>query len=339
MPPILRSSPPGKKTVIVPNSGSPSRKLPRCTKCGALRKGHPRQGPCPDPHADSPLLRAATQEPDNDNISEALGSMHIKPLDLSATAIQNRRRRSSVNPRAAVVPDATVASFSTTSLEIVAQMLKPGILSDESVDGEDRSTSIVRWQETLLNASIGKKVKMPGALDTPSPDSSFHSEPAGDDPYLGKEEALMHMDVDASSPSPALTDQDMTTAPNSHRTTPAPLSRSMSMVEREAFIDNLTHTYASKAVIHIVPKLDIAIIQHSAGKIGLHNRVIVENSGDDGWLILGNDEKAVQRLFNRVKAGLDREANVREGGTSGLTVAAGGAIVGGLATFTGLAFS
>lgn len=66
-----------------------------------------------------------------------------------------------------------------------------------------------------------------------------------------------------------------------------------------------------------------------------------QNESNDGRLILGRDEKAVHELYEGVKLGrvIDDAEKNSEKGPGKLSVAAGGVIVGAVATFTGLAYS
>jgi hypothetical protein len=126
---------------------------------------------------------------------------------------------------------------------------------------------------------------------------------------------------------------------------PRLLTRSISTEGRQAFIAELNQcSKAPPACVYIFPIQDIPTIKYSAEKVGFHvrlvNRMFCGNERDvaDGWLILGRDERAVQTL----KAGLEsgngemREKRSRGGGV--LSAAVGGAIVGAVVIFTGLAF-
>ena len=336
MAPTLRSSTPstptGKSgTTDTPNSTP--RKTPQCTKCKRPRAGHPRQG-CP--YVDSPLGAGSsapnTQGPEN--ITDALESMQIaSPRDcdenVKATVHNRRLRRSSA--QANLIPADTLASLSTNSSEIVARLLQPGMFDNDTSEDEEgggKRKTVVRWQETILATPTRSKGKnkifprspMPGTLTTPSPESSYQS---------------MHTSFQKQE-SPVRTT-------NASTSNPRPLARSMSAEQREIFIDELNH--ASKATVYVLPKADVPAVQQSAAKLQFHTRVVMNQDKHDldGLLIVGRDEKAVQALVDKVELESKKQDVVQEGhptrGGGRLQAAAGGAVVGAMATFTGLAFS
>jgi hypothetical protein len=132
----------------------------------------------------------------------------------------------------------------------------------------------------------------------------------------------------------------------------------MSAEARELFLLRLdTTSTAPSATVYVLPKADIPALEHAAMKLGFHSRVVLdhkenqtqklggvgkgeENENDNGWLILGRDERAVQELYEGVKLGkVDGGSTGNLRGTGRLSAAAGGMIVGAVATFTGLAYS
>lgn len=110
----------------------------------------------------------------------------------------------------------------------------------------------------------------------------------------------------------------------------------MSLEQREDFVSSLKT--ASHATVYIVPSADVRTIQASAIKLGFHAKMIVSSDNKDleALLVLGRDEKSVQTLFSKVEKESKKPSNASAGR---LRVAAGGAVVGAVGAWAGLAFS
>jgi hypothetical protein len=313
------------------------RKVHQCTRCKRPKQGHPRSG-CP--YADSPLKEKKNdiQTTPANNIVNALGSMHItspspsheRDEDTKAT-IRSRRRASNQPPQLA--PGETLLSLSSNSQEIVERLLEPGMFDDDNTDDDagnargKTKAKIVRWQETVHLASPVKSklfVKMPGTLTTPSPESS--------------RESLMVLPNKKETPAPepsALgpSSSDASSNPSLH--SPKPLVRTMSMEQRETFVSNLTSS--SNATIYVLPSSDIHSIHVSAIKLGLHAHIVpsVDSNDPQGLLVLGQDEKAVQKLYKKVET----ESKNLKVPSGRMRAVAGGAVVGAVGAWAGLAFA
>jgi hypothetical protein len=112
----------------------------------------------------------------------------------------------------------------------------------------------------------------------------------------------------------------------------------LSQDERNAFLNGLAESaHAPPASAFIIPMNEIYQIQRSAAKVGFHSRVVAGDEDANGWLILGSDNRAVQLLFEEFNGQKKLRKQSRASGA--LRAAAGGAVVGAVATFTGLAFS
>jgi hypothetical protein len=314
------------------------RRAPQCSKCGRPRAGHPRQG-CP--FADSPLNRQATElniVDDPEQITNDFDSMHIRPPELDEEEKRNRRR-SSLNkqPR---VPDASLASLSTNSSEIISKLLTPGIMDNPSNDETDRRRKNVSQRQAGLVARTKVKSEkngtvnvartiMPGTLRTPSP--SFYQ----------LESTQNSCKTECQDDEATQTQIQTFFAASDHC---HPLVRSSSVEEREAFLAELSSsTSAPPATVYALPMSDIPAIKKSAEKIGFHSRVVESRTNNqDGWLILGHDLSAVTTLQKELEANRDAGGQPNAGNKnqeSKLKVAAGGVVVGAVATWTGLAFS
>lgn len=117
-----------------------------------------------------------------------------------------------------------------------------------------------------------------------------------------------------------------------------PLVRSLSVEERKAFLDGIAEiSKAPPATVYVLPMNDMLIVQQSAMKLGFCTRVVAPTKGSqevDGLLIIGKDSLAVEKLFGRLARDVKKGMGMRA-----VNAAAGGAVVGAVATFTGLAFA
>jgi hypothetical protein len=325
MAPTLRSSAPSTPTAKTDTTSDIStvtpRKTPQCTKCKRPRQGHPRSG-CP--YADSPLKEKQSNIQTANNITDALGSMYIASPSLErdedTKAATRNRRRSSVQPPQ-LAPGETLVSLSSNSQEIIERLMQPGMFDDDTGDDagavkNKTKAKIVRWQETVQRPVV----KMPGTLTTPSPQTSQESL-----------KTLPYKQETSPTPELGLSSIDVSSTPSSQRR--QPLARSMSMEQRQAFVSNLTSS--SHATIYVLPSSDIYSIHASAIKVGLHARVVqsMDKSDPQGLLVLGHDEKAVQRLYEKVETESQKSPSGR------LRAAAGGAVVGVVGAWAGLAFT
>ena len=232
--------------------------------------------------------------------------------------VKSYRRRSSLDRKP--IPDASLASLSTESNEIVSRLLRPGIMGGENCD--DTKKGVEWWQEDSVKPNISTRSRMPGTLHTPTP--SF---------FLPTQEPVKdHVASSGSFPTAAI--------PRAR-----PPVRSMSTEERQAFITELNQcSKAPPACVYVLPIQDIPAIKRSAEKVGFHARIATSCGTDedvtDGWLILGRDKMAVEALQAKLECEKGQGVTLGQKNRRGrLGAAAGGAIVGAVATWTGLAFS
>lgn len=332
-PSTLRSSAPNTPTDKSSDTSTVTpRKVPQCSKCKRPKQGHPRSG-CP--YVDSPLKDKndiQTTPAMANNMINALGSMHIASpsheRDEDTKATIRSRRRSSIQPPQ-LAPGETLMSLSSNSHEIVERLMQPGMFDDTDDDAGDvqgeRKAKIVRWQETVQQLASPAKskpvVKMPGTLITPSPESSRDS--------------LKNLPNKQETPAPDISIHGSSIDATSIASSlgPKPLIRSMSMEQRETFISNLTSS--SDATIYVLPSSDIHSIHASAIKLGLHARIVmsVDTNDHQGLLVLGQDEKAVQRVYKKAETESKKVQSGR------MRAVAGGAVVGAVGAWAGLAFS
>ncbi|KAL0950091.1 hypothetical protein HGRIS_010092 [Hohenbuehelia grisea] len=310
-------------------------------------------------------------------LSQALQSLYIAPGTPTPASPKTPLRRE--NARRTLVASDTLTSLSTTSSEIVTNLQRPGIMSktspvrngglafEEHDDLAAKVTKVVRWQDLVMAAngsgtteesSVDRKPRspagrMPCTLVTPSPSVSLLSI-ASQGPTTGSAASKSDSDPASSDLSSSISSLPSQVSSASTASTTRPLSRTMSMEQRDAFLDRVNE--AARATIYTLPTADVPTIQESATAVGYFSRVIempvrLENGkkgksaaseeDDESWLILGRTERAVQRLYDSVQEDLRaRDGQAKPRRTSGIgAAAAGGAVIGAVATFTGLAFS
>ena len=222
--------------------------------------------------------------------------------------------------------DSSLASLSTNANEIVNGILQPGMMSNVNDEDEGATQLVYSWRETVdIFSKADRRRKegrlMPGTLA--SPGSSFlPTEPASS-------QDAKHM----SAISKANLDESF---PRTNRA--KPLAQSMSVEERRVFLDGLAEiSKAPPATVYTLPVGDLALIQQSASKLGFHTRALLlskKSEDEDGLLIIGKDSSAVDVVYERLSRDMKKGAGVRA-----INAVAGGAVVGAVVTFTGLAFS
>lgn len=266
------------------------------------------------------------------------------------TQSKNLKRRLSV--RFALLPAGSLTSLSTTSSEIVERLLQPGMMSNV-FDGEDHDDggggdgqrAIMRWRRTLTSP------------ESPPEEAPEISSRAGNEPYATGHASpgtglSRLMPCTLRTPTASL----VSTEPlSSHPTSdfvdmnkavfldadserkPNPLARTMSADERSLFLDNLTQSSGvAPAMLFSVPLIDLKAVQCDAEKLGFSVRMLPNGSSQEHrWVILAKEGDAAEFLQRRLTE--EEEKGRKKKGNLG--VAAGGALVGAVATFTGLAFS
>ncbi|KAG2073577.1 hypothetical protein BDR04DRAFT_1141130 [Suillus decipiens] len=351
--------------------GTSPRRTPHCKSCHRPRQGHPRSG-CPyiEPTM-SDQSSGATEDIVDELSSLRIVNCNDERSSLSTetpTQSKNLKRRLSV--RFALLPAGSLASLSTTSSEIVEKLLQPGMMSnvsdgddddddDDDDDGDDGDDggggggggdrngqrAIIKWKRTLISP------------ESPPEDTLQLTSGAGNEPYATNHTSSgtslsRRMPCTLRTPTPSL----VSTEPlSSHPTSdsidmnktvfldsdseskPNPLARTMSADERSLFLDNLTQSSGvAPAMLFSVPLIDLKAVQYDAEKLGFSVRVLPNGSlQEHRWVILAKEGDAAKFLEQRLT-----EEEAKERKTKGnLGVAAGGALVGAVATFTGLAFS
>ena len=338
-------STPAAKTagVTVTTPHSTPRKVPHCTKCHRPRAGHPRQG-CP--YVGSPA--SAKEE---EHIADVLGSLHIEPSAQDPKARQ--LRRSSVIPTS--IPEASLETLNTDTSALLDGLLRPGMM-DNKVSEDERIASVTRWQNLVATPTKSKKTspRMPGTLHTPSTtkssldsdDLSSHvvgvKEPL--QPTNEEKKPLVRMPGAMITPSitrlkmePTSIDlvatHETSTTSEAGSASANKLMRSMSLEEREKYLNNLaTTSKAPPATVFVLPMDEIPQQQRHATELGFHCRVHDLENGE-GWFIVGMDGQAVEDLF----AGVEAEKNASGG--EGFGSAVRGAIAGSVGTWMVLAYA
>ena len=349
-----RSTPVSKQPVNASALQSTPRQSPRCKTCHQPRKGHPRQG-C---NVDAPKVDSTPSSPmDAENITDSFKCFHID----ADVKIKDRHPR-----RSSPLPEASLASLTTNSSEILNKLLQPGMMDNNlHVGEEERRAHADRIQNITIVSSPAPKsgrrysARMPGTLVTPSITvQSIQTKEAieASDEWNRKPTILMpgafmttrpvappsnDLVIDKyESESPVSTQPDPQPQPGSSTSTyPKPLMKSMSFEERATFLDDLVNnSRAPPASVFTLPMTEIYSVEKSAIKRHFHCRVAdLQNGTGDGWLILGMDKEAVEALFDGITGGLKKIEPKAGGGK--FKAIAGGAVAGAVATWGGLAFS
>jgi hypothetical protein len=291
-----------------------------------------------------------------EHITDALESLHIEPQNANATP-ERRLRRSSIKPMP--ILEASLESLTTDASAILNGLAQPGMM-DNKIEEEERRASVTRWQDMIATPTKSEKVsaRMPGTLITPSTTKSSLG-PDGlsslivgtkSSPNFGdKEKPAVRMPGAIYTPSPASTrlsmeptsvglvaTQEESIASQASCASSTHLMRSMSLEERQAFLNQLAETSkAPPPSVFVLFMDEIPALQQTASKLGFHCRVHDLENGE-GWLIIGMDRQAVENLFVGVKGGVKEEKN-NTGGV--FRAAVGGAFAGSVATWTTLAYA
>ena len=251
------------------------------------------------------------------------------------------KRRLSV--RFALVPGDTLASLCTTDSELVERLLTPGMMGDSC--GEEDHNAVLQWRKTLdtdphsresseciVTASDATKQpiqvtgpclsrRMPCTLDTPTTSLTV-TEPLSD--------ANINGSVNMNDTIFLLPDPDVKK--------PKPLQRTVSVEQRSLLLERLNHSKNAAATLVSIAESEVESARAEAQEVGFIVRVL-SYGGDNGqrWVILGTDTQAMDLLEKRFSEE-DRKRKEAQGGGK-FRAAAGGALLGAVATWTGLAFS
>ncbi|KAG1873676.1 hypothetical protein DFJ58DRAFT_910429 [Suillus subalutaceus] len=340
-------------TTDLSTPGTSPRRTPHCKTCHRPRQGHPRSG-CP---YIEPTMSDQTSGATEDIVDE-LSSLRIvnssdERSSLSTeTPTQSKHRKRRLSVRFALLPAGSLASLSTTSSEIVERLLQPGMMSNVSDDDADDDDgdgdgqrAIMQWKRTLTSPESPPE-------DTPELSSRSRNEPYTTSHPSSGTGLSRRMPCTLRTPTPSLVSTEPLSShptsdsvdmnrtifldPDSERK-PNLLARTMSADERSLFLDNLTQSSGvAPAMLFSVPLIDLKAVQYDAEKLGFSVRVLPNGSSrEHRWVILAKEGDAAEFLEQRLTE--EEEKGRKAKGNFG--VAAGGALVGAVATFTGLAFS
>ncbi|KAJ3505572.1 hypothetical protein NLJ89_g7344 [Agrocybe chaxingu] len=331
----------GPPSTVATPADTPTKRAYTCRQCKRPKKGdHPRSG-CPY------VNDTASEEEDTPTSTEpltnALGSMKLgssTPMRLQTEeddqAFKRNRRRLSAQPP--IVRSESLVSLSTNSSDLVERL---ATLNDQSEKSNGKVTKVVRWEDTILVTPKKQKSArspMPGTLIPPTPESSFGSSPSS---FTKQESPGVHL---ATIQATEYSSEGSTSsvAPPSPSPAPRALTRTMSAVERDLFISKLTSE--TTATIYTIPKADIQSIQEQATTLKFITCTVMNDDPTDpqALLILGREEEAVQNLRKKIeeenrKAGKSKASSPSK--AAAFKAAAGGAVIGAVGTFAGLAFS
>jgi len=113
----------------------------------------------------------------------------------------------------------------------------------------------------------------------------------------------------------------------------------MSMEEREAFVKSLNE--ASDATVYVLPKVDIHDVNATAVKLGFRTRIVMNERDEDdlqALLVLARDEESFEWLSEKIEKE-DKALRKGQQSTRAFGLVAGGAVIGAVGAWAGLAFS
>ncbi|KAI0254819.1 hypothetical protein BJV78DRAFT_1183135 [Lactifluus subvellereus] len=252
------------------------------------------------PYAQSPR---SDVQPTPLDITESMDSLAISP---TKTKRDGHRRRPPAH-------EMTLASLSTESSNILNQLLQP----------EDaRERDAFSFEDGKSPFREGRV--MPGTLITPTQSFFFDTPPVIE---TVQSNGHNHSDSKASVVVPLLSPPPMGASA-------LPLARSMSVEERMTFLDGLAElSRGPPAAVYPIHVHELHHVAESARKCGFHTGTVFPKTGsmEEGLLILGRDLRAVEDLLAKLSQETPKQ--------SGIRAAAGGAVAGAVATFTGLALA
>ncbi|KAH7887451.1 hypothetical protein F5I97DRAFT_828631 [Phlebopus sp. FC_14] len=371
MTPTTRSSAPSTPIRATGSGGLPTpnttpRRAPHCKQCHRPRAGHPRSG-CPyvdasdppSPSTSTPAFRSTSASvpvlpasADDDGITEDLSSLHIVNPDEEherKAQLNGKKLQRRLSVRFALVPEQTLESLCTTDSQLVQRLLQPGMMSDTINDDADDYGSLLEWRKTLVDAEppldAPQKVKGDGEQKLPSVTSGSgslsHRMPGTlvtPTASLTSTEPLSNQSIGGS------VDMNKTIflLPDPATKKPKPLVRSMSMEQRSVFLDSLERFIGSpgtaQATLILLTAADAEGVFEDAQRVGFIVRVLPHGGEEDRkWVALGTDERAVHLLSEKFAE--EEQKNKMAKGRGRFRAAAGGALIGAVATWTGLAFS
>lgn len=334
--------------------GSTPRRAPHCTKCGRPRAGHPRSG-CPyvaqsnppSPSNKSKPVSETTAPHPEDDIADDLSSLRlVTPTEETGLVVDRTKRlKRRLSVRFALVPAETLASLSSSSSELVEKLLTPGMMGD-TCDSDDYG-GVLQWKRSLIHAEPASRAlaarvvtavdeekkpiqvtgkllsrEMPGTLFTPTA-SLTSTEPLSDGNIGGS----INMD------------DTLFLLPDPDIKKPKALQRTMSIEQRSLFLERLSRSSESApATLVSISNDEVVSVRQDAEKIGFIVRELSSGRQDgQRWMILGTDSHAMDLLEKRFDEEDRKRTNAQCGGK--LKAVAGGALLGAVATWTGLAFS
>ncbi|KIL70350.1 hypothetical protein M378DRAFT_7220 [Amanita muscaria Koide BX008] len=323
-----------------------TRRVPHCRQCKRPRAGHPRSG-CPyvNNANNVALTRDTTGDP-SDRIADALGSLHITPPVEESVADQgdiaedesSRATPKTNNARdhAVTAPRHSLHSLSTSAGEIFERLKRQEDLYNPE-RRHSKVTRIAEWRSAVAAALTSENLNDTSDYNITRSFQPTQENTTSRDGGSNRTRALSHS---IHSPNSSILATHQVTRASTNR----PLVRSMSMEEREAFVKSLSQ--ASDATVYVLPKADIFEVQAEATKIGFRTRVVMKDESDDlqALLVLAREEEAVEWLFRKIEKE-DREATLarRRGQHSGRSISisalAGGAVIGAVGAWAGLAFA
>lgn len=322
------------------------RKVPRCTKCGRPKRGHPRSG-CP--FVDSPLEVDASVTPDSRGKGD-VGSMLIEASGLEADVVPAQDL---------VRNDAeAILSPSTSSNSIVVQ---PSHLGVSYIEGNNIAIAPEHFQEppevtataatspATENGAQSLKTKLQTTPYTPIITShiplsasdlcinqaslSTNSMPSLNEQLEKKEEPEENAELGQAEPCHQIPESNL---------------QSASAVERDSFVVMIPDKFEAAPAIIIIPSPNAdAILNQAAAMFKFDAKWAANKVNEDSeavpiQVLLGHEEKALQTFISAVMATIITQVSARKvrlrGGLSTLQTAVAAAVVGAIGAWIAMAF-
>lgn len=292
--------------------------------------------------------------------------MYLRPSPAPGEKAGERRGRHSTGSPPLQTSE-TLESISTSAEDILNDLVQPGFFSQATAPDDDDKGSL--RQSDLASAHPPTKVRfksgpqrlMPGTLIAPSWESSLGGL---SDVVYGSEDQKKSLSAKSLSAPRGALDGDPTPFPLTQPSqspasfasdSPKPLERSQTQEHRQLFLSSLSQ--ASPASVYIHKKEQINEVQASAKAAKLHVRVISNDdvNEENAMFVIGSDLHAVERIADELTKSSKGTTQTTTStvcinptnpdhrsatpSQSTLKAVAGGAIVGAVGTWAGLAFS
>lgn len=245
--------------------------------------------------------------------------------DVADEKAERRRRRSSIKP--VLQREITLASLDSEASRLVRGLAEPGIMRNDVPD-DTPATRVVRW-----------RMNIPGEFEdddgTPVPEGTPKA--TGSKPATPRPAAPSRPTTPKAGASTAREQQGGPETPKPKALTRVkqakPLGRTMSMEERDNFLQHMQQNAKAGAQVFTMPRELLEDSVKQAQKVGFHAASFwrEDEQAGDGYIVLGMDKGAVRDLV--------KQAAVEGKAASPLKTGMAGAAAGAVAMLATLAYA